>query len=74
MIIEKEFHIFFLEKALHYNAKFVTIKGWQCELAEKQKGVCDMNYEQAKVLLTEKGQLQLLKYYDELDASGKERL
>ena len=33
-----------------------------------------MTYEQAKALLTEKGQLQLLKYYDELDESGKAKL
>ncbi len=33
-----------------------------------------MNYEQAKALLESKKQTQLLKYYDELDAAGKERL
>ncbi len=33
-----------------------------------------MTYEQAKALLQEKNQLQLLKYYDELDAAGKEKL
>ena len=33
-----------------------------------------MTYEQAKALLTEKNQMQLLKYYDELDAEGKENL
>ena len=33
-----------------------------------------MTYEQAKALLEEKGQAHLLKYYDELDAAGKERL
>ncbi len=33
-----------------------------------------MTYEQAKTLLQEKGQLQLLKYYDELDCAGKEKL
>ena len=33
-----------------------------------------MTYEQAKALLTEKNQMQLLKYYDELDAAGKENL
>ena len=33
-----------------------------------------MNYESAKALLEKKGQTQLLKYYEELDASGKENL
>ena len=33
-----------------------------------------MTYEQAKALLTKKNQMQLLKYYDELDAEGKENL
>ncbi len=33
-----------------------------------------MTYEQAKALLQEKDQMQLLKYYDELDVAGKERL
>lgn len=33
-----------------------------------------MNYEQAKALLQEKGQEQLLAYYDELDANGKAKL
>ena len=33
-----------------------------------------MNYEQAKTLLEEKGQQQLLSYYDELDAQGKAKL
>ncbi len=33
-----------------------------------------MTYEQAKTLLEEKGQLQLLRYYDELDEAGKARL
>ncbi len=33
-----------------------------------------MTYEQAKTLLEAKGQLQLLQYYDELDAAGKEKL
>lgn len=33
-----------------------------------------MTYEQAKALLTQKGQEHLLKYYDELDSAGKERL
>ena len=33
-----------------------------------------MNYEQAKLLLKEKGQEQLLAYYDELDANGKAKL
>ncbi len=33
-----------------------------------------MTYEQAKTLLEQKGQTQLLKYYDELDCAGKERL
>ena len=33
-----------------------------------------MNYEQTKKLLEEKGQLQLLRYYDELDESGKAKL
>lgn len=33
-----------------------------------------MNYCQAKELLERKGQTQLLKYYDELDAAGKEKL
>ena len=33
-----------------------------------------MTYEQAKALLTEKNQLQLLKYYDELDDAGKKTL
>ncbi len=33
-----------------------------------------MNYEQAKALLQEKGQEQLLAYYDELDANGKTKL
>ncbi len=33
-----------------------------------------MTFEQAQALLTEKGQTQLLKYYDELDAKGKENL
>ena len=33
-----------------------------------------MTYEQAKALLTEKNQLQLLKYYDELDDAGKKNL
>ena len=33
-----------------------------------------MTYEQAKALLTEKKQLQLLKYYDELDDAGKKTL
>ncbi len=33
-----------------------------------------MTYERAKALLEEKGQTQLLKYYDELDCAGKEKL
>ena len=33
-----------------------------------------MTFEQAQALLTEKGQIQLLKYYDELDAQGKANL
>ncbi len=33
-----------------------------------------MNYEQAKALLEQKGQMQLLKYYDELDEAGKANL
>ena len=33
-----------------------------------------MTFEQAKTLLEEKGQTQLLQYYDELDATGKEKL
>ncbi len=33
-----------------------------------------MTYEQAKALLEQKGQTQLLKYYDELDAEGKANL
>ncbi len=33
-----------------------------------------MTYEQAKTLLEEKGQTQLLKYYDELSKEGKEKL
>ncbi len=33
-----------------------------------------MNYEQAKALLEEKDQTQLLKYYDELDEAGKANL
>ena len=33
-----------------------------------------MTYEQAKALLTEKNQLQLLTYYDELDEAGKKNL
>lgn len=33
-----------------------------------------MTYQQAKELLEQKGQTQLLKYYDELDAAGKENL
>ena len=33
-----------------------------------------MTYEQAKALLEEKGQTQLLKYYDELDDAGKKNL
>ena len=33
-----------------------------------------MTYEQAKQLLTEKGQMQLLQYYDELDEQGKAKL
>ena len=33
-----------------------------------------MTYEQAKALLTEKGQMQLLAYYDELDDAGKANL
>jgi len=33
-----------------------------------------MNYEQIKALLEEKGQTQLLKYYDELDEAGKAKL
>lgn len=33
-----------------------------------------MNYEQAKALLEQKGQMQLLKYYDELDEAGKNNL
>ena len=33
-----------------------------------------MNYEQAKQLLQQKGQGHLLKYYDELDTAGKEKL
>ena len=33
-----------------------------------------MNYEQAKTLLKEKGQEQLLSYYDELDTQGKAKL
>ena len=33
-----------------------------------------MNYEQAKTLLEEKGQTQLLRYYDELDEAGKAKL
>ena len=33
-----------------------------------------MNYKQAKALLEEKGQMQLLKYYDELDEVGKKTL
>ena len=33
-----------------------------------------MNYEQAKALLESKGQTQLLRYYDELDEAGKQKL
>ena len=33
-----------------------------------------MNYEQAKALLEQKGQMQLLRYYDELDENGKQNL
>ena len=33
-----------------------------------------MDYQSAKALLEEKGQLQLLKYYDELDETGKNNL
>ncbi len=33
-----------------------------------------MTYQQAKQLLTEKGQMQLLRYYDELDDAGKAKL
>ena len=33
-----------------------------------------MTYEQAKALLEEKEQMQLLKYYDELDEMGKKNL
>ena len=33
-----------------------------------------MTYEKAKALLEEKGQSQLLKYYDELDEAGKANL
>ena len=33
-----------------------------------------MDYQQAKALLQEKGQTQLLKYYDELDDAGKKNL
>ncbi len=33
-----------------------------------------MNFERAKALLEEKGQTQLLRYYDELDEAGKENL
>ena len=33
-----------------------------------------MNYEQAKALLESKGQMQLLRYYDELDETGKAKL
>ena len=33
-----------------------------------------MTYEQAKALLTAKDQMQLLKYYDELDDAGKKKL
>ena len=33
-----------------------------------------MQYQEAKALLERKGQTQLLKYYDELDAAGKENL
>ncbi len=33
-----------------------------------------MTYQQAKELLEQKGQTQLLKYYEELDAAGKENL
>ena len=33
-----------------------------------------MNYEQAKALLESKGQMQLLRYYDELDDAGKQKL
>ena len=33
-----------------------------------------MQYEQAKRLLEEKGQTQLLAYYDELDEAGKKNL
>jgi UDP-N-acetylglucosamine/UDP-N-acetylgalactosamine diphosphorylase len=33
-----------------------------------------MTYEQAKALLETKGQMQLLKYYDELDDAGKKTL
>lgn len=33
-----------------------------------------MTYEQAKALLKEKGQEQLLRFYDDLDEGGKARL
>ena len=33
-----------------------------------------MNFEQAKALLEKKGQTQLLRYYDELDEAGKQKL
>jgi UDP-N-acetylglucosamine/UDP-N-acetylgalactosamine diphosphorylase len=33
-----------------------------------------MNFEQAKTLLEQKGQTQLLRYYDELDEAGKQNL
>ncbi len=41
---------------------------------KKNQGEISMTYEQAKALLQQKGQMQLLKYYDELDEAGKAHL
>ncbi len=58
-------------KYLHKNIAFLQEI---CYNKEKNARVCNMTYEQALTLLENKGQTQLLKYYDELDECGKQNL
>ncbi len=65
-----------VEKSQKKTAQSVAFTGEVCYnlYNESQKGENSMTYEQAKALLQEKNQMQLLAYYDELDCAGKEKL
>lgn len=73
----------FAVKERHRNGKEFLLRNFLKRIAKrigiwynerKRKGDILMNYQQAKALLESKGQMQLLKYYDELDEEGKARL